>query len=261
MKLGIIRDYSPEGFDFVKSKGLEFIEVCCNYDNDSERFISSAADIKKNIERTGIPVLSCGRWNAVTNVKGKADEKVTALIDGSIAAAAEIGSPVFNLGVNYDESISKFRNYCFAVDYIGARLEHAEKLGIRIALYNCDWSNFLYSPEAWSIMIGEYPELGIKFDCSHSTYRGSNYLKEINDWAEHILHMHVKGTAYLEGKGIDDPPAGIDFVEWRKVFALLYAHGYDGTLSIEPHSSVWKGELGEKGIDYTIKYIKPLILK
>lgn len=38
------------------------------------------------------------------------------------------------------------------------------------------------------------------------------------------------------------------------------AKGYDGGLSIEPHSPVWKGELGERGIAYTIRYFRDLML-
>ena len=41
---------------------------------------------------------------------------------------------------------------------------------------------------------------------------------------------------------------------------LRYYRFDDGGLSIEPHSSVWKGELGERGIDYTIGYMKQFLL-
>ena len=42
--------------------------------------------------------------------------------------------------------------------------------------------------------------------------------------------------------------------------AILYKFGYDGGLSIEPHSSVWKGDLGERGIDYTIRFMKQYLI-
>lgn len=37
--------------------------------------------------------------------------------------------------------------------------------------------------------------------------------------------------------------------------------GYDKGLSIEPHSSTWQGELGEKGISYTTEHIKKLLIE
>ena len=59
---------------------------------------------------------------------------------------------------------------------------------------------------------------------------------------------------------MDDPPAGLDMINWNALMGMLYAVGYDGNLSIEPHSAVWQGELGEKGVDYTIRYIRERML-
>ena len=59
---------------------------------------------------------------------------------------------------------------------------------------------------------------------------------------------------------MDDPPAGMDDIKWRSLFAILYARKYNGDLSIEPHSATWQGELGKKGVDFTAKFIKEFIL-
>ena len=45
-----------------------------------------------------------------------------------------------------------------------------------------------------------------------------------------------------------------------RISAILCAQGYEGRLSIEPHSANWQGELGEKGLDYTIRYFRALEL-
>ena len=42
----------------------------------------------------------------------------------------------------------------------------------------------------------------------------------------------------------------------RPLFSILYSNGYSGDLSIEPHSAVWKGELGKAGIEFTRDFIK-----
>ncbi len=52
MKLGMIRQPNAESFDYLKNKGLEFMEVCCNFDPESHSFIDNVADIKANIVRT-----------------------------------------------------------------------------------------------------------------------------------------------------------------------------------------------------------------
>jgi sugar phosphate isomerase/epimerase len=59
---------------------------------------------------------------------------------------------------------------------------------------------------------------------------------------------------------VDDPPAGLDQTDWKSFMSILYAKKYTGGLSIEPHSPVWQGELGDHGVDYTIKYMKTLML-
>jgi hypothetical protein len=42
--------------------------------------------------------------------------------------------------------------------------------------------------------------------------------------------------------------------------AVLYAASYEGGISIEPHSRTWSGELGNKGVQYTVEYMKKLLL-
>lgn len=261
MKLGIIRQIAPESFDYAKEKGLDFIEICSNFDNETESFIASADDILKNIDRTGIPVLSVGRWNSEPNKDGKIDEDVFRMICRQIDAVAKIGCPVFNLGVNYADSQTLYRNYTVAIEYLRRIVEYAGERGVTAALYNCGWNNFLWGGKAWEVVLEEVPGLMIKYDCSHAFARGEDYLSEIDRFCERIAHMHIKGSCKINGRYVDDPPAGLDFIEWNKVFALLYAHGYNGNFSIEPHSGIWQGEMGERGIEYTIGFIRPKLMK
>lgn len=262
MRLGIINGHGAASFDYVKGKGLEFIESCCNNDEDAADFTAHVSDIKANIARTGIPVASVGRWAAKPNqggmFNGQQMESQISLFD----AAAEVGSPVFVCGCNYDNSVSLYKNYTFAVEYFGRLLERAKGRNIKIAVYNCSWENFICSPREWEVILGELAQLGIKYDCSHSINAGRDYLTELSDWGGRIYHFHVKGTVVTRGRYIDDPPAGIDGFNWGEIFAILYARGYDSGLSIEPHSATWQGgsELGKKGIDFTIKYIRQYIL-
>lgn len=261
MKLGIIRGFDDAGFDFVKSKGLDFMEICTNFDGESENFISSVDSIKANIERTGVPVLSVGRWNAEPNKGGEINGEVAALLKRQVDCVAAIGCPVFNLGVNYCDDISLYKNYTTAIKYLREMVEYAGEKGVTLALYNCSWNNFIYDDKTWEVVLGEIPEIMIKFDASHSYHRGEDYIATIDKWSPRFAHMHVKGTAGIGGRYVDDPPAGIDFLEWSKIFAVLYARGYDKTLALEPHSGIWQGELGDRGIDFSIGYIRPFIMR
>jgi sugar phosphate isomerase/epimerase len=85
-------------------------------------------------------------------------------------------------------------------------------------------------------------------------------MAETQKWGERFAHVHIKGVLQVNGERVDDPPAGMDQTNWGAFMALLYQKGYDAGLSIEPHSEIWKGELGEKGIRFTIDFIKKMIL-
>ena len=183
------------------------------------------------------------------------------MLKGEIEVTADIGCPVFNLGVNRDKEQSLFRNYVLAAEYLGEMIPFAKKLGVTLALYNCDWNNFLCRDKAWEVILSEFPDLMIKYDCSHPYEANEDYISELTRWAHRFAHMHIKGVLKVNGEGLDDPPAGIDDLPWPKIFAILYLAGYNGTLSIEPHSGVWTGELGDRGVEFTVNYIRPFLLR
>lgn len=261
MQLGMIHGFDSAAFDYVKRKSLSFIEICRNYDREAEDFISAVDDVRRNMERTGVRIASVGRWNSKPNAGGSLDRDVLERNLRLLDAAHAVGAPVFVCGCNYAQEISLYRNYMFAVSYFSRLLEETEKRGMKLAVYNCSWENFVYSPAQWEVVLGELPELMLKYDCSHAYYRGADYLSELHDWSRRIAHMHIKGAVAVGGHRVDDPPAGMDDIDWRRVFAILYSAGYDGTLSIEPHSSTWQGALAEPGVDFTIRTIRPFILK
>lgn len=261
MKLGMISSYDRKAFDHVKDLGLDFIEVCCNIDEDSDRFLASVNEVKKNVEETGIKIGSLGRWNLTANRGGVIDPAELNKNMMLLNAAAEVGSPVFVCGCNYDGSVSLYKNYTAAINYFKTLTDEGRRLGVKVAVYNCSWENFVNRSVHWKIVLEEVPDLMIKYDCSHAAARGDNYLAELNEWLPRVAHIHLKGVLKVNGNGVDDPPAGMDQVDWPSIFALLYKHGYDAGLSIEPHSGTWQGELGEAGVKFTINYMRPFILR
>ena len=176
-----------------------------------------------------------------------------------LEAAIDIGAKTFVCGCNLDSSVSLYKNYTVAIEFFKRLLSHADGR-IRIAVQNCDWNNFIVSPRDWEIVLSELPQLTIKYDCSHAMNRGDDYLAELSTWGERISHIHIKGTTHAGKRWVDDPPAGMDDIRWGAVFSVLYARGYQGDLSIEPHSATWQGELGDAGVAFTKKYIEQFIL-
>jgi len=262
MKLGIINNqYAAADFDRIKVKGLEFIEICCNHDPDCERFIAQTDALMDNIARTGLPVRSVGRWNSKPLAGGAISEDVRGLMYRFLDAAVKVGAKICVCGVNYDGSVSLYRNYTLAIKYLRDLYNRAHDCGITLAVCNCDWNNFIVTPKQWEVVLGEIDGLTIKYDPSHCYYRGGDYLAEMNGWLGRVSHFHIKGTLNVDGRRTDDPPAGMDAIRWPEVFALLYKHGYAGGLSIEPHSNTWRGELGEFGVDFTVKYVRQFLIE
>ena len=204
----MINGFTPESFDYVKSKGLDFIEICRNYDKDALDFIENVDSVRAEIERTGVGIASVGRWNSFPNVKGSIDPEVLDLNLRLIDAAAKVSSPVFVLGCNYDDSVSLYKNYSVSIEYFGRIMDHASKYGIKTAVCNCHWNNFVVSEREWEVVLGELPELMIKYDPSHAYYRKCDYVREFSRWAERVAHIHIKGGVIIDGNRYDDPPAG-----------------------------------------------------
>ena len=261
MKLGIINGWDEASFKYVADLGLEAVEFCCNHNYDSMEVAGHVDEIKGYSEKYKVMVGSIGRWG-----QRRIDEN-GAIIPSAlqhdynlIDAASALGCPVFNAGVNPTPGKSFEENCAIAIDYFGKLIAYAKGKNVKIAAYNCEWENFVICDPAWTVVLGALPELGIKYDTSHCLGRRGDYLSEMKKWGERICHFHIKGSLYIDGEHYDDPPAGLDQVNWGAVFDLLYTKGYNGMLSIEPHSGRWMGVRGQWGVEYTVRFIRPFIM-
>lgn len=261
MILSIINGWDEGHFKSVAAKGLKGIEFCINDKYDSGEVLAKKEKIKAYSEKYGVKVVSIGRWG-MDRLDENGEIIYEALVHDKnlIDLASFVGCPVFNVGANYSEKLTYYENCRAAIKYFSTLIDYARGKNVKLAVYNCDWSNFVYEEKAWSVILGALPELGIKYDISHCLHRNGSYLREMRDWGNRIYHFHVKGTLIIDGESFDDPPAGLDQTNWGAAMDLLYCSNYDGALSIEPHSGYWKGKKGQWGIDFTIKYISRFIM-
>lgn len=262
MKLGLIAYGGEKDFPKAKEKGLDFVEFCLNDDGDDihREFAEKAGETREKLDRLGLSTGSVGRWGGVKLLEdGSLNEEEFQADERLILAAEKLGCPIYVTGCNYVEKLSLYENYTVTIRYFEKLLELGRRHGVEIGVYNCRWNNYVVNDPAWSVVMGHLPELKIKFDPSHCIYDGGDYLAEIKKWGHRFGHVHIKGVLQAAGKRVDDPPAGLDTINWGAFMASLYAVGYDGTLSIEPHSDIWKGELGEKGLDFTVAMMKKML--
>lgn len=262
MDLGIIAQPNEESFRSASTKGLDFLEFCINEGNDGLAFFNEKLHIQKWIEQYGIRVASIGRWKSQRiNEQGQVIDKELEICYRLIDIASELACTNFVCGCNYVESRSYFENCSSAIQFFSLLIEYGKTKGVQVSTYNCRKVNFVHNPVAWSIIHGHLTDLGIKYDPSHSRYAGGDYLQETMDWGNRFKHVHLKGSMIIGGQRVDDPPAGLDQTDWKTFLSLLRVKGYTGGLSIEPHSPVWTGELGEEGINYTVQYMNQLLFK
>ncbi|MCI8384981.1 MAG: sugar phosphate isomerase/epimerase [Acutalibacter sp.] len=300
MKLGIIMPPKPESFEQAKELGLDFVEFDCNpadfFGAPMAELTARQEELKAASQRAGIEVGAVGRWASHIldengQVKPAEWDEVKAVID----FGAYLGAKHYLCSVNYVKELSYYKNITAAIQVLKDIVAYAKEKGMETAIVNCCMGgNYIRTPEQWKLVLSEVPGLGIKYDPSHSFVHGGQngaYLEEGLEWGAHFKYCHVKGViqrgdsreeeqwammdlakAHPELKEelmaktfggsnwYDNPPAGIDVINWRAFFAILYKYGYDGYLAIEPHSPTWQGELGQKGLRYTIKYIRDLML-
>lgn len=300
MKLGIIMPPKPESFQKAKDLGLDFVEFDCNptsfFGVPVSELEAGKEELKAASESTGVEVGAVGRWaSPVLGPDGEPDPDEWAQVKAVIDFGAYLGAKHYLCSVNYVHELSYYKNITAAIKILNEIVAYAKERGMETAIVNCMMGgNYIRTPEQWKLVLSEVPGLGIKYDPSHSFVHGGQngaYLEEGLEWGAHFKYCHVKGViqrgdsreeeqwammdlakAHPELKEelmaktfggsnwYDNPPAGIDVINWRAFFAILYKYGYDGYLAIEPHSPTWRGEKGEKGVKYTIKYMRDLMI-
>ena len=257
MKLGMISpSHDAAGIQRIKALGLDYAEFDVNADDIS---YLNRAEIRKALSETGVKLGAVGRWGR---------DRITA--DGSICAkeqkdefdlidmCAELGCPVYITGCNYVDGLSYYQNVSAAIAYFQSLIDYAAGR-VKLCVYNCSWNTYVNKPHEWDIINDHLKALGIKFDPSHTVNGGRDYLSEAALYGANFDHVHLKGTLNIDGRHIDDPPAGMDMINWGALLSILRKYNYQGMLSIEPHSATWQGELGEQGLKYTIDYFKKLL--
>ncbi len=255
MKLGMIApSHDESGIAKAASLGLKWIEFDINADDIS---YFNAEEIKKSLDSHGVKTGAIGRWGRPRiengggiNAKEQKDE--FELID----ICKKLGCPYYIAGVNYVEGLSLYENYTAAIKYLGSLKERCGG-EVKLITYNCGWNNYIDKPAAWDI-VNAHLGIGIKFDPSHSINAGRDYIGEAVRYGGKVGHIHLKGTINYGGEHFDDPPAGLDSVNWGMLLSIFQKHGYDGMLSIEPHSATWRDELGERGLKYTVDYFRAM---
>ena len=268
MKLGIIMPPKPDSFQKAKELGLDFVEFDCNptsfFGVPVSELDAAKEELKAASESTGVEVGAVGRWaSPVLGPDGEPDPDEWAQVKAVIDFGAYLGAKHYLCSVNYVKELSYYKNITAAIKILNEIVSYAKERGMETAIVNCMMGgNYIRTPEQWKLVLSEVPGLGIKYDPSHSFVHGGQngaYLEEGLEWGAHFKYCHVKGViqrgdsqepehwairdfamahpelkdellsqAFGPDNSYDNPPAGIDVINWRAFFAILYKYGYDG---------------------------------
>ena len=299
MKLGMIIRPQPEEFDHLKALGLDFAELDLNpvdfFGEPVDQLRAKLPALKEASARNNMPVEAVGRWAShILNADGSINDEEWSNVQAVIEMARELGAKRYLCSVAYVPELSYYKNITAAIHVLNKIVAAAKDAGMETSIVNCCMGdNYIRTPEQWKLVLDEVPGLTIKYDPSHSFVHGGDqgaYMREAFEWGDRFGYVHIKGVVQLgesnepnawkvmglvkqhpELKDLlfkefmpavnhyDNPPAGIDSINWPAFFAVLYKHGYDGCLAIEPHSRTWFGEKGDWGVEYTIQYIRSLM--
>ncbi len=258
MRIGFICNLTEADFKFAADNGFKVVEYNGNSDMAFTEKAKELAGYAKKYDVAFNMVGLFGRNyisdDAAENARHLADAKKT------IDFCEGVGSPVFVTGGGDETGRTVEENCKRAVDNLGALIEYAKPKGIKVALYNCHWTNFAVAPDAWEILMPALPDLGIKFDPSHAVIGGRDYLAEMRDWGHKFYHCHAKGSLTIGGQRFQDPNPGFDETNWGAFFALLYFHNYKGDVNIEQHAGRWLQDLKYSGLLFSKRYLEQFIL-
>lgn len=258
MRIGFICDLSEEDFRFAADTGFEVVEYNGNVDIE---FTEKARELSGYVRQYGVQFNMIGLFGR-NYISDDANERAKHLSDAmrAIDFCTEIGAPIFVTGAGDNPGRPIRESAERAIDHLGRLLEYGKSKGVRVALYNCHWTNFAVGPEAWEIIMPALPDLGIKYDPSHAFDGKDTYLAQLRDWGHKVVHCHAKGSLLIDGQRFEDPNPGFDQTNWGAFFAMLYHHDYKGDVNIEQHAGRWLGDLKRSGLIFSKRYLGQFLL-
>jgi len=165
-----------------------------------------------------------------------------AQLSRAIEFAEMLGAEVLITGGGQIPDASLAENVAEFVKVFPPFLERGQAAGLEFALYPVHGNSFFTSIEAYERVWEHIPDVGIKLDPANIKHHGDDYLPLLRHHGDRVAYLHVKEHLYLDGQLASQPAAGMGDIEWGKVMAFLYEHGYNGYLAIEPHGAIWSRE-------------------
>ncbi|MFQ6097888.1 MAG: sugar phosphate isomerase/epimerase family protein [Armatimonadota bacterium] len=265
MKLGFIGRNDLPGVEadakFAKDNGFEGLEY--NYWGDFEGLENATVEKMRAIldqHEVRAAALGLWGWNHIARDPSER-QRAHAMLSRAIEFAEALGAEVLITGGGEIEGATTEENAAEFLKVFPPFLERARNAGLTVAMYAVHGKSFFTSVEAYERVWEQMPDITIKFDPANWQHHGDDYLAILRAHGDKIGYVHIKEHLYMNGELASQPAAGMGDIQWGKVMAFLYEHGYEGYLSVEPHGPLWsRDSLREKMLLLSKRHIGRFLL-
>jgi sugar phosphate isomerase/epimerase len=264
-KIGFIGDGGLANVEadakFAAEHGFEGLEY--NYWGDfKDLTLATVAKMRKILDRYGVGCSMLGLWGWNHLSPNPAERKAAhEMLSRCIDFAIVLGAEVLTTGGGQIPDAPREKNAEEFAKVFPPFLDRIDNAGMRAAMYAVHGNSFFDSLEAYELIWPKFPQVGIKFDPANWLHHGDDYLAVARRHGDKIAHMHIKEHVYLNGEFASQPAAGMGDIQWGKLFAFLYEHGFNNTMSIEPHGDKWtRGEMRHKMLLLTQRHIGQFLI-
>lgn len=265
MKLAFIADNDlarlEQDAHFASTHGFEGLEF--NYWQPFEDLTAeTVAAMKRILDKYHVPCSSLGIWGW-NHLSPDEAERNTALghMDRAIGFAETLGASVFVTGGGNIPGATAEQNAEEFAKVFPPYIEKVKSAGMKMAVYLVHGGSFFTGPAELKLVWDQGIDVGIKLDCANVKHHGDEYLPILRDHGDKVYYVHIKEHVYMDGELVSQPAAGMGDIEWGKIMAFLYEHGYDGYLSMEPHGPIWGREpMRTKMLLLSQRYIRQFLL-
>jgi L-ribulose-5-phosphate 3-epimerase len=211
-----------EKMSVLKGLGYDFLELPLTRDQIAHLAPGSASECVKQIERTGLPILSTsmGHFGGFAAASPGERAGIVDHIRASIDFTKAIGADTILLATSEnDEHVDRYAGV-YRQELVPVA-EEAAMAGVTLALEHVGW----YKPHHLARLVKaiNHPAVGIYFDMGNCLYVGENPLEQARICGPLTVQLHVKGGPVL-------PLGAMPLVAVRDI---LEAAGFQGRACLE----------------------------
>ncbi len=261
MKLAFIGDLGDADVRFAVDNKLDGIEILYNKFNESDR--DTADSMKKTLADNGLEACAFGLWRInFLDPDPATREANLKQLELCIDHAADVGCEIVYTGTGVLEEKNDEANVAEYLKVFPAMIAHAEAKGVKLGHYLGHEGSMIHRMAVWEMIKDEVPAVGLKLDPMGLVRNlEEDPVEVLYKYGDRLLHFHIKDRLDVADTWIQ-PTVGQGDLQWGKMMGMLYLHGYDAWISVEPHGPIWgKGSNRYRGIQLATKYIQLFMVR